>query len=153
MVGKNNYYVNNKLLKKIKSLGSLPIDIMITGVTGAGKSTTLNSFFQKEVSKVGKGVEPQTMELSSYRLNNYFRLWDTPGLGDGIKNDKIHSKKIIEILNKNYYIKKELYNSMDLVLVILDGGSRDMGVTYKLLNEVILQNFLKKMSSTRNYQI
>ena len=33
---------------------------------------------------------------------------------------------------------------MDLVLVILDGGSRDMGVTYKLLNEVILQNFPKE---------
>ncbi|MDQ7084397.1 MAG: hypothetical protein Q9M36_05480 [Sulfurovum sp.] len=47
-------------------------DVMVTGVTGAGKSTTLNALFQKEISKVGRGVEPETMTLDSYKLNDSF---------------------------------------------------------------------------------
>lgn len=65
---------------------------MVTGVTGAGKSTTLNSLFQKTIDTVGDGVNPETMELDLYELNDVFRLWDTPGLGDGVEIDKIHKK-------------------------------------------------------------
>ena len=57
---------------------------MVTGATGAGKSSTLNSFFDKVVAKVGEGVDPETMELSAYSLTDQMRFWDTPGLGDGI---------------------------------------------------------------------
>lgn len=46
-----------------------PLDVIITGVTRAGKSTTLNAFFQKTVAKVGDGVDPETMELDSYMLD------------------------------------------------------------------------------------
>lgn len=46
-----------------------PLDVIVIGVTGAGKSTTLNTFFQKEVAKVGTGVDPETMELDAYSLN------------------------------------------------------------------------------------
>ncbi len=84
--------------KNLDLMGIRPLDVMVTGVTGAGKSTTLNTLFQKEVAKVGKGVEPETMELDSYSLSNYFRLWDTPGLGDGVQKDKEHSKKLIDLL-------------------------------------------------------
>lgn len=114
---------------------------MVTGVTGAGKSTTLNTIFQKEVAKVGKGVDPETMSLDSYKLNNSFRLWDTPGLGDGKENDKNHCKSLINLLYKNY---GENHGFIDLVLVIVDGSSRDMGTTYKLLNEIIVPNFQKE---------
>ena len=113
---------------------------MVTGVTGAGKSTTLNSIFQKEIAKVGRGVDPETMNLDSYRLNDSFRLWDTPGLGDGKQNDKDHSRSLISLLYKDYGEKNGF---IDLVLVILDGSSRDMGTTYKLLNEVVVPNFQK----------
>jgi len=115
-------------------------DVMVTGVTGAGKSTTLNSIFEKEVSEVGRGVDPQTMELDSYMLNNSFRLWDTPGLGDGVQKDKEHSKKLIDLLYKDYGDKNGF---IDMVLVIIEGSNRDMGTTYKLLNEVIIPNFQK----------
>jgi len=136
-------YRNIDLDDKLKILNIGVLDIMVTGVTGAGKSTTLNTIFQKDVAKVGKGVEPETMNLTSYNLNGSFRLWDTPGLGDGIQKDKEHSKNIIELLYKDYSVDNNQYGFIDTVLVIIEGSNRDMGTNYKLLNEVIVPNFQK----------
>jgi predicted GTPase len=132
-------YRHEELSKKSSDLGII-FDVMVTGVTGAGKSTTLNTIFQKEVAKVGRGVDPETMNLESYRLNSSLRLWDTPGLGDGKQNDKDHCRSLINLLYKDYGKK---HGFIDLVLVILDGSSRDMGTTYKLLNEIVVPNFPK----------
>jgi len=131
------------IITNLMVMGINPLDIMVTGVTGAGKSTTLNTIFQKDVAKVGKGVEPETMGLDNYSLNDYFRLWDTPGLGDGIEKDDEHSKKIIELLYKDYQRDSKQYGFIDTVLVIIEGSTRDMGTNYKLLNEVIVPNFQK----------
>jgi len=135
------YYRQNDLNNNLNIIGIRPLDVMVTGVTGAGKSTTLNSFFQKEVAKVGESAEPETMQIDRYMLNDYFCLWDTPGLGDGIQKDIEHSKKIIDLLYKTYEINNYKYGFIDMILVVLDGGSRDMGTTYKLLNEIIIPNF------------
>ena len=140
---KFNTYRENDINKKIACIGVRPLDIMITGVTGAGKSTTLNAFFQKTVAIVGDGVDPETMELDAYALNNYFRIWDTPGLGDGIEIDKIHKKKITDLLHKTYFVNEHMYAFIDLVIVIIEGSTRDMGTTYTLLNEIIIPNIQK----------
>lgn len=132
-------YRLNELERKSQEVGII-FDVMVTGVTGAGKSTTLNAIFQKEVATVGKGVAPETMDLDSYRLNDSFRLWDTPGLGDGKEKDKEHSKKLIDLLYKDY---GENHGFIDLVLVIIEGSGRDMGTIYKLLNDIIVPNFQK----------
>ena len=121
-----------------------PLDVMVTGVTGAGKSTTLNSLFEKEVAKVGTGVEPETMGLDSYELSDMIRFWDTPGLGDGVEKDKVHGKKLVDLLYKPYHLESNTYGLIDLVLVIIEGANRDMGTTYKLLNEIIVPNFQKE---------
>ena len=65
-------YRTDDIEKNLEKMGIRPLDVMVTGVTGAGKSTTLNAFFQKKVAKVGDGVDPETMELDAYALNNYF---------------------------------------------------------------------------------
>ncbi|HBK71903.1 MAG TPA: GTP-binding protein HSR1, partial [Flavobacteriaceae bacterium] len=135
-------YRYSELHEKSSKVG-IVFDVMVTGVTGAGKSTTLNALFQKEVSKVGRGVEPETMTLDSYKLNDSFRLWDTPGLGDGKQKDKEHAKKLIDLLYKDYEIENKTHGFIDLVLVIIEGSNRDMGTTYKLLNEIIVPNFQK----------
>ena len=140
---KFNTYRENDINKKISYIGVRPLDIMITGVTGAGKSTTLNAFFQKTVAIVGDGVDPETMELDAYALNNYFRIWDTPGLGDGVEIDKIHKKKITDLLHKTYFVNEYMYAFIDLVIVIIEGSTRDMGTTYTLLNEIIIPNIQK----------
>ncbi|HFJ9421691.1 TPA: GTPase family protein [Bacillus paranthracis] len=140
--GGENYkqYRDEDITSKLNIAGFYPLDIMVTGVTGAGKSTTLNAIFEKDVADEGNGVDPQTMTVDSYYLSDRrLRLWDTPGLGDGIKADAIHSKKIIDLLHKSYG-ESVRYGFIDLVLVILEGGSRDLGTTYKLLNEVIIPN-------------
>lgn len=117
-----------------------PLDVMVTGVTGAGKSTTLNAFFQRTVAKVGDGVDPETMELDAYKLNDFFRVWDTPGLGDGVAIDQIHKKKMTELLYKTYSVDGITYGFIDMVIVIVEGSNRDMGTTYTLLNEVVVPN-------------
>lgn len=136
-------YRMEEIGRKLNAMGAYPLDVMVTGVTGAGKSTTLNSFFQSTVTKVGDGVDPETMELGGYELNDYFRIWDTPGLGDGPAIDQEHKRKMIDLLYDTYTIDGMKYGLIDMVVVIIEGANRDMGTTYTLLNEVIVPNMQK----------
>lgn len=122
--------------RNLSLAGFQPLDVMVAGVTGAGKSTTLNSFFQRTVAAVGNGADPETMTVGDYSLNKYFRIWDTPGLGDSVKQDEIHKAKMIELLDKTW--GNHLYKFIDLALVIIEGANKDMGTTYTLLNDVIV---------------
>lgn len=110
------------MFKNILKLRKQKINIMITGATGCGKSSTINALFntEVEVAKIGVGVDPETMEVKRYDLKNLI-LWDTPGLGDGKEVDKRHSKSIIKKLAECDEKEKPY---LDLVLVILDGSSR-----------------------------
>ncbi len=134
-------YRKNDIEANLRIARFRPLDIMVTGVTGAGKSTMMNSLFEKCVAKVGEGVDPETMEIGDYRLSDVARFWDTPGLGDGVEKDKVHEKKLVDLLYKTYCLDNKSYSWIDLVLVIVEGISRDMGTTYKLLNDVIVPNF------------
>ena len=125
-----------KMLKNVMRLKEQKINIMVTGATGCGKSSTINALFDTEVAKVGVGVDPETMEIEKYELDNLV-LWDTPGLGDGREADNRHPKNII---NKLLERDKDGNALIDLVLVILDGGSRNMGTDYELINNVIIPN-------------
>lgn len=111
----------NKMLKNVMRLKEQKVNIMITGATGCGKSSTINAMFDTEVAKIGVGVDPETMEIEKYELDNLV-LWDTPGLGDGKEADNIHAKNIIKKLTE---VDDNGTALIDLVLVILDGGTRD----------------------------
>lgn len=136
-------YRKKDIEKKTAEMHIYPVDILITGITGAGKSSTLNSIFEQNIAKVGTGVNPETMDINEHKLSKLTRFWDTPGLGDGIEKDKIHSKKIIDFLYKTYEKNNIRYGFIDLILVIIDGSSRDMGTTYNLLNKIIIPNISK----------
>ena len=126
----------NKLMKNFLKLKEQKINLMITGATGCGKSSTINALFNAEKAKVGVGVDPETMDIQKYELENLI-LWDSPGLGDGKEADNRHAKNIIKKLNE----RDENGNLLiDLVLVILDGSSRDLGTSYELINSVIIPN-------------
>jgi predicted GTPase len=129
----------NKMLKNVMRMKDQKVNIMITGATGSGKSSTINAMFDTEVAKVGVGVDPETMEIEKYELDNLV-LWDTPGLGDGKEADNRHAKNIIDKLNA---VDADGNALIDLVLVILDGGSRDLGTSYELINNVIIPNLGK----------
>ena len=126
----------NKMMKSLLNLKEQKINIMITGATGCGKSSTINALFGEEKAKVGVGVDPETMDISRYDLDHLI-LWDSPGLGDGKEADTRHAKNIIHKLNE---LDEHGNLLIDLVLVILDGSTRDLGTSYELINSVIIPN-------------
>jgi predicted GTPase len=147
----NNDYLNNlssdiqnmniseedkkKIQENLLNLKKEKINLMITGATGCGKSSTINALFGEEVAKVGS-IDPETMTIAKYDLNNLV-IWDTPGLGDGIEKDRQHAVNIARKLQE-----KDANGDLliDLVLVILDGSSRDLGTSYELIRNVIIPN-------------
>ena len=144
------------LLKRLRSFCNSETNIMLVGATGCGKSSTINALFgvgeekeldeegeevakvtQKkriEVAKVGTKADPETKDIEQYRIGNLV-LWDTPGLGDGTEIDEHHKEVITELLRE----EDEDGNALiDLVLVILDGSTKDLGTSYRILNDVII---------------
>jgi predicted GTPase len=126
----------NKILKVLLAYKNRRVNILITGATGCGKSSTINALFSMEKAKVGTGTNPETMQIECFELGNLI-LWDSPGLGDGKESDIKHSKGIISKLQEKDENNQIL---IDVVLVILDGSSRDLGTSYELINQVIIPN-------------
>lgn len=130
-----------EMLKKLRKFCNTKTNIMLVGATGSGKSSTINALFNDtidgqyvEVAKVGSKVDPETKDIEKYTIGNLV-LWDTPGLGDGTEIDEHHTELIQELLREEDDEDNAL---IDLVLVILDGSTRDLGTSYKILNEVII---------------
>jgi predicted GTPase len=121
----------------------VPLDVLLVGGTGTGKSSTLNALFNSAVAKVGEGVDPETQNISSFELHDYLRFHDSAGLGDGKENDLTHSKNITWALQKRVQGRGG-YHFIDLVMVLLDGSSRDLGTTFKLLESVVLKSIEPK---------
>lgn len=148
------------MLKRLRSFCNTETNIMLVGATGCGKSSTINALFsvgeeeeetvedgldedereekpkkkRVEVAKVGSKADPETKDIEKYTIGN-LTLWDTPGLGDGTEVDEHHKEVITELLRE----KDEDGNALiDLVLVILDGSTKDLGTSYHILNDVII---------------
>jgi hypothetical protein len=126
----------NIVLRNLAKMKDTKVNILVTGATGCGKSSTINALFNTEKAKVGQGVDPETMDIVKYELENIV-LFDSPGLGDGKEADVRHSKNIIA---KLYEKDKNGDPLIDLVLVLLDGSSRDLGTSFELINQVIIPN-------------
>ena len=91
--------LKKELLKNVASLKKEHLNILITGATGCGKSSTINALFDMEVAKVGVGVNPETMHIERYDLDG-MTLWDSPGLGDGKEADNRHARGIMSKLHE-----------------------------------------------------
>lgn len=120
--------------KTLDSIKKTKVNILIVGATGAGKSSTINALFDNPVAKVGN-KEPETKEIERYEVNGNLILWDSPGLGESSDADEKHIENIRAKLNELDHNQDPL---IDLVLFLIDGSSRDLGSTFKLLNEVII---------------
>ena len=66
---KNNIYRYEDIDKNLRIARFRPLDVLVIGATGAGKSSTLNVLFQKNVAKVGMNCEPETRNIESMQLN------------------------------------------------------------------------------------
>ena len=127
------------LIRAQEKLQNMKINILVTGATGCGKSSTINALFNGDIAKVGQGVDPETMDIQKYDWENLV-IWDSPGLGDGKEADKRHKENISnKVLEKD----KDGNALIDVALVILDGGSRDLGTSYELITNVIIKTLQK----------
>lgn len=138
-IEKSNEYdetTKENIIRDLMELKEERLNIMITGGTGCGKSSTINALFKTEKAVVGTGPDPETMDIQKYDLDN-LTLWDTPGLGDGVEADERHKRKIIDLLHKTDDKGNML---IDLVLVIIDGSNRVLKTEFDLINDVIIPN-------------
>ena len=129
---------NNRLAKLLKARGQ-KINLMLVGATGSGKSSTINSIFNTKKAKVGIGVDPETKDIKCYQLEN-LTIWDTPGIGDNVKNDKGHARQIVKKLSE---VDKDGVPVIDLVMLVIDGSTRDMSAAYEMINEIIVPTLTK----------
>lgn len=130
-------YRKGEVANNLSVSGLTPFDVMVVGPTGVGKSSTMNSFFNYEIAKVGYGVDPETVSIKPYRLSDDLRIWDTPGFGDGVLADKHYKKAIKRLLKQNVEVDGKVYGLIDIVLVILDSSSRDLSTAYEIISKVL----------------
>lgn len=123
-----------KRLSRLIKVRNQKVNIMLTGSTGAGKSSTINALFNMDVAKVGVGVDPETTLIEKFELDNLI-IWDTPGLGDGVESDERIKRSILEKLSE---LDENGNPLIDLVVVILDSSSKDLGTSYDLINRVLI---------------
>ncbi|MBO7565539.1 MAG: 50S ribosome-binding GTPase [Bacteroidales bacterium] len=141
----SNELSNYRLDEFMAKVPVRPLDIMLVGVTGAGKSSTIDALIGSETAKIGYGVNPETQDFNFYFLNDYVRLWDTPGIGDSPQKDAILLQNVATYLNeivdvyRDNVLSKPCY-LIDMVLVVIDGSRRELGGIFKLLNQTILNN-------------
>ena len=124
----------NERLARLVKVREKKVNIILVGATGSGKSSTVNALFNMDVATVGVGVDPETAAIKSYTLEN-LTIWDTPGLGDGVKNDETYNMMLTKKLSAMDENGDPL---IDLVLVVLDASSKDLGTSYDLINNVIV---------------
>lgn len=67
--------------KPVEEIAAKPLNILLVGRTGAGKSSLINTLFAREQAEVD--VLPSTDQIQSYHWQNpngeSLTLWDTPG--------------------------------------------------------------------------
>lgn len=84
----------------IETVEQKPVNILITGRTGAGKSSLINTIFQANLATVD--VLPSTDRIQSYQWQNAtaetLNLWDTPGY-EQVKRADLR-KEVIEYANQ-----------------------------------------------------
>lgn len=120
-------------LGKLSEAMDQQINILVVGATGSGKSSTINSIFDTGISEVGTGVDPETKKLTSYRIGN-LTIWDTPGIGDSAENDTNYTSLITDKLIETDENGDLL---IDLVMVVIDGSTKDLSSTYRMISRIV----------------
>ncbi|XP_034015744.1 interferon-inducible GTPase 1-like [Thalassophryne amazonica] len=103
---------------------NIPLNIGVTGETGAGKSTFINAF--RGLKNTDEGAAPvdcteTTMEVQQYPHPNYPNviLWDMPGLGSMTFQANEYLKKVnFEIFDFFVIISADRFREHDMKLAL-----------------------------------
>ena len=121
-------------MKAILEELDIPLNILIIGGTGVGKSSTINAIYGENRVKVGTGTRPQTQEIEQCQISKNITLYDSPGLGEGSEKDKQHMEKIHKLLTDT----DENGNAkIDLALVITDATVKGLGQEYETIKYLL----------------
>lgn len=121
-------------MKAILEELDIPLNILIIGGTGVGKSSTINAIYGENRVKVGSNPNPQTQEIEQCQISKNITLYDSPGLGEGSEKDKQHMKKIHKLLTDT----DENGNAkIDLALVITDATVKGLGQEYETIKYLL----------------
>ena len=98
------------------------VNILVTGLTGSGKSALVNALTgsgdaAQEGAGVNRGCTLQVVgQTSDLQQQINIRVWDTPGLKDGTREDKKYLSEILCIWNR--------YRHKDLVIFCIEARPR-----------------------------
>lgn len=132
---------NVSILKEAfeKEIRKTRLNILIVGGTGVGKSTTIKALFkhcnpEKEMDiSIKSGGSPVTMEVKEYKVSDNITIYDSPGLGDGQKDEE-HKRKIQNLLQEKNDNGDAL---IDLALILIDASvEHDLGSVYETIKVV-----------------
>ena len=106
--------------------------LLIIGITGAGKSSLCNFFFQEEIFDTDTGIISVTEKSTahSHSLKGKSTLFiDTPGFSDDYETNEEHMNEMAEAL---------LYaqNGVSAIVICINGGSRFDTASASLIREL-----------------
>lgn len=132
-------------MKEILDELDIPLNILIIGGTGVGKSSTINAIYGENRVKIGTNPNPQTQEIEQCKISKNITLYDSPGLGETKDKDTAHRRKIDALLSET---DSNGFAKIDLVLVVVNATVKGLGEEYQMIDYLI-----KKLGDTKRILI